>query len=196
MPAFLLRARTAVTNYRLGGLAKRNDFDPRDALLVFSDPRGGSTWITEMIQQIPRTAVVWEPLHLRYTDAFRELGFTWRQYIPEHAEWEEARAAFERVLRGQILNEKLGSASSIKEFAQADQLIVKLCRGNALLPWLVRQFEFRHKAGLPRSSPVCGCSVPASLRGMGLEVQGNGCSQGPIQRTLHRSRGLLEEPHH
>lgn len=145
MSRYLLRARKAYANARLNRLAKRNDFDPREALLIFSDPRGGSTWITEMIQHIPRTALVWEPLHLDYTDAFREIGFGWRQYIPEDAEWEEARATFEQIFRGRLLNEKIYDASTLDLLKQADRLIVKLCRGNALLPWLTRQFAFRHK---------------------------------------------------
>lgn len=145
MPDFLWHARKAYANLRLKARAKRNDFNPEDAMLIFSDPRGGSTWITEMVQQIPRTAVVWEPLHLHYTDAFRTLGFGWRQYIPEEAEWDEARRTFEQVFRGRLLNDKIYDSSDFGRLKEADRLIVKLCRGNALLPWLTRQFAFRHK---------------------------------------------------
>lgn len=152
MHSYVRRARKALANVRkayskrrLSAIAERNDFDPGEALMIFSDPRGGSTWITEMVQQIPRTAVVWEPLNLNSTDAFRKIGFGWRQYIPEDAEWEEARGTFEQLLRGRLLNESRHNLLSMDLHRQADRLIVKVCRGNALLPWLTRQFTFRHK---------------------------------------------------
>lgn len=192
MPAFLLRAHTAVTNYRLSRLAKRNDFDPRDALLVFSDPRGGSTWITEMIQQVPRTAVVWEPLHLRYTDAFRKLGFGWRQHIPEDAEWEEARAVFEQVLRGRLLNEKLCSITDVAQVARAEQLIVKFCRGNALLPWLVRQFEFRHKPVYLVRHPFAVAASQLRFGAWDWEFKGMGVPKGRFNERYLDHKDFLE----
>lgn len=145
MPDVAWHLKRRYADLRLRLLALQNDFDPDEALLIFSDPRGGSTWLAELIQEVPRTAMIWEPLHLDYTDAFRMLGFQWRQYIPDEAEWEEARRTFERLLRGRLLNGKLYDIDALDRLREANRPIVKFCRGTALLPWLTRQFAFRHK---------------------------------------------------
>lgn len=118
------------------------DFDPRKNLLIFSDPRGGSTWLTEMISQVPGTAVLWEPLHLRKVGLFNDVGFCWRQHIPEDEEWKEAEKAFRRVFRGKVLNRWI--CPSPGRFLKADRLVVKLCRANAMIPWLTKTFKFEY----------------------------------------------------
>lgn len=136
--------------YRLNALgvrviAKFKNFSPDQNFYIFSDPRGGSTWLTELIQQIPETAVLWEPLHLKYAKDFQDLGFNWRQHIPEEAEWDSARQEFERLLKGKNWNIFSSQMTTPVTLHQAKQLIVKFCRGNRLLPWLVKQFDFKYK---------------------------------------------------
>lgn len=41
-------------------------FQPEQALVIFSDPRGGSTWVSEVVNEVPRPFVYWEPLSPRY----------------------------------------------------------------------------------------------------------------------------------
>jgi hypothetical protein len=123
----------------------RNSFDPAGNLMIFSEPRGGSTWITETIAAVPRTAILWEPLFIKHVEAFRNLGFAVFQHIPEEAEWPEAEQAFERLLRGRILNYWTCRQTTMKAMRRADRLILKICRGNALLPWLTRKFAFRYE---------------------------------------------------
>ena len=191
MSRYLLRARKTYRDFRLGTLAKRNDFDPQEALLIFSDPRGGSTWIAEMIQWIPRTALVWEPLHLGYTDVFRRLGFHWRQYIPDDAEWEEARDTFERIFRGRILNEKLYNYADIDLLERADRLIVKFCRGNALLPWLTRQFDLRHKPIYLVRHPFAVVASQLRFGAWGAESTGVSIPEGPYNDLYTRHADFL-----
>lgn len=116
------------------------NFDPQKDLIIFSDPRGGSTWIMEMVNRLPRTAVLWEPLHLRKVKHFNTIGFAWRQYIPEGEEWPEAERAFSSVFNGKILNS--WTCQSPRRFLMANRLIIKLCRANAMIPWLTRTFKF------------------------------------------------------
>ena len=144
----LYRARKYLRNQhielKLRQALKNKCFVPEQSLLIFSDPRGGSTWLTQLINKIPRTAVVWEPLHLGEGSRFRALNFGWRQYIPREASWPEARLAFEKLLRGNHLNAYTTYLSNFNEYENAETLIYKFCRGNALLPWLVKQFDFRY----------------------------------------------------
>ena len=135
-------------------------FDPRESLIICSDPRGGSTWITEVVSRIPHTAVLWEPLNGRQVPYFRRLHFAWRdpladtdeyrhtsplvQHIPEDADWPEARIAFEQLLQGKVLNAWMGFMASPVDLVRAERLLVKFIHANALLPWLTRAFGFRY----------------------------------------------------
>lgn len=69
-------------------------FDDLSAHIIISgEPRGGTTWLMELLQKEVH-AIVWEPLLqdtlATYTnqDLVRELGLT--PYIPESTKWPEA----------------------------------------------------------------------------------------------------------
>lgn len=124
------------------GIFKFPVFQPEQNYLIFSDPRGGSTWLSEILNKIPNTAVIWEPINLRRTPEFEKLNFGWRQFIPENEQWNEAKNLLERSIKGNIPATTF--KHSINDFKKADKLIIKFVRGNALLPWLVNQFDFQY----------------------------------------------------
>lgn len=126
-------------------VSKLKNFDPEGNLLIFSEPRGGSTWMAETISQLPRTPVLWEPLHLRGVDHFKKAGLGWEQIIPEDADWPEAEKAFDELFRGKVLNDWLCSSSPPRDFLFAERMLIKFCRANAMLPWLTRKFKFKYK---------------------------------------------------
>ena len=126
-------------------MSKILNYDPINNFIIFSEPRGGSTWVTEIISLIPRTAIIWEPLHLDYAKNFREINFGWRQYIPENYKWDEAYYLFQKVFSGKILNTWTTQITDSRRLFNSKFLIIKFCRGNALLPWLTKQFQFNKK---------------------------------------------------
>ncbi len=119
-------------------------FPPEEHILIFAEPRGGSTWLAEIMSKLLRIPILWEPLHLRGVEHFKKAGLGWEQVIPEDAQWEEAKNAFEELLRGKVLNEWLCIASPPLRFLFAKRMLIKFCRGNALLPWLTRMFRFKY----------------------------------------------------
>lgn len=119
-------------------------FLPEDNILIFSYPRSGSTWLAEMINCLPRTALLWEPLHLRNVNKFRELGFGWRQYIPETEQWKEAEETFEKLFKGRYLNYWLSSREFPLKFCTSERMIIKFVRANGMLPWLTKNFVFNN----------------------------------------------------
>lgn len=116
-----------------------------DQILIFSDPRGGSTWLTEIIKSISNTAIIWEPLHLKYIPQLRELNFGWRQYIPEEVDWPQAKLLFKKILEGKIVNEWTMLYSTFFNYLSAETFIIKFCRGNMLLPWITRTFDLKYQ---------------------------------------------------
>lgn len=124
---------------------KMRGFKPEDAIVLSCDPRSGSTWLSELLVSTTPSAVIWEPFHLDKVPRAREIGFSWRQYIPADADWPEAERFIRDVLTGQVVNEWTGWANPVREFISAQQLIVKCCRANAFLPWMVRRIQFRRR---------------------------------------------------
>lgn len=132
-------------NKMIGILSKHKSFEVNNGFYIFSDPRGGSTWLTEIIKNVPHTAIVWEPLHLKYSNTFDSIGFQWRQFIPENVCWSEARVRFEQLLEGKDWNVFSSQMTNPLEFFLAKHLIIKFCRANRLLPWFVNQFQPKYK---------------------------------------------------
>ncbi len=126
-------------------LSQLKTFRLEQNFYIFSDPRGGSTWLTELIHSIPSTAILWEPLHLQYAKNFKRLEFGWRQYIPEGKEWSEARDEFEKVIKGKDWSIFSAQMATPLKLWMAKCLIVKICRGNRLLPWFTNQFDLKFK---------------------------------------------------
>lgn len=130
------------------------NFDPRGNLILCSTPRGGSTWLAELLSQVPQTALLFEPLHLWRKSPFSDLHFCGYQPIPEHADWPEARAAFDAVFRGRFVNGWTGHGSSVLAFLLAKRMLVKMVRANAMLPWLIRNFQFLNRPVLLVRHPL------------------------------------------
>ena len=144
---------------RLARLQGHMQANPSKAILLFASPRGGSTWLEEMLATIPRTATIWEPLDLDRGTGFHELGFGWRQHIPDGSRWPEAEEQFKELFSGKVLSPYLAQATTPAELRAADRLIVKFVRGHLLLPWLVERFALPKPVLLVRHP----CAVVASM---------------------------------
>lgn len=139
----------SLTNsYKLNALVKGvapylNNIPPQNNIMIFSDPRGGSTWLAEILRDSLELPVLWEPLFLRdkKNRMFNRLGFGWRQEIPDHAEWAEAYHAFDKLFRGKVLTEWTTRLSKPTDFIMNDALICKFCRANGMAVWLTRKFQ-------------------------------------------------------
>ena len=126
--------------------AEKKIYDLRNNHYIFADPRGGSTWLMEIIQHITGEPVIWEPLDLKLkNNPFHALNFDWRQFIPSDEKWPEAKKVFSLLFEGRILEKNILDHSSISQLNNSSTLLFKICRGNALLPWLTENFEFKYQ---------------------------------------------------
>lgn len=129
-------------HWRYLNLARTIRFDPGKARIISGDPRGGTTWVAQLLNQLPGSALIWEPLMVSKVREVRELGFQWRQYIPENETWPEAREVLEKILGGRLLSPYLCQQTTPQQLQDARYLLVKFCRANQLLPWLTQQLDF------------------------------------------------------
>ncbi|NET34313.1 MAG: sulfotransferase [Cyanothece sp. SIO1E1] len=135
-----LRRRLKSQLYELA--ISRQRFQLSESLLVFGDPRGGTTWFMEVLSHIPNTIMLEEPLHVNDGCFPKALNFGWRQPIPRGTHWKEATNAFARVLSGKEISLSALRPNSLQRLWWGKRLVVKFARGNALLPWLCDQFHF------------------------------------------------------
>lgn len=119
----------------------RNNIDPKKSILIFSNPRGGSTWLAELLKTIPGSSLIWEPLMKGHLKEFNDLDFYWHQPIPENADWPEAKEAFRKLLNLEIKSRQIYSRENQFQFPFSRHFIFKFCYGNMLLPWVVNNFE-------------------------------------------------------
>lgn len=143
MHTLLYTVRTWLLKGICGGVGRTASFNPLENFIVFSDPRGGSTWLAEILLQVPRTALLWEPLNVALVPHFVDLGFSLRQHIPRSADWAEARDRFDALFRGEAIDHT--TCRQPLRYLTAERMVVKICRGNALLPWLTRSFDFTYE---------------------------------------------------
>lgn len=107
----------------------------RRPLLLAGSGRSGTTWLVEMLNWRGDHRVIWEPLNVEQVEATRAIGS--RRYLPAEADAAAERAAFSRVLAGQVRGPWIDSFN--KQWIYRRRL-VKVIRGNLMLPWVRRQF--------------------------------------------------------
>ena len=127
-------------------IVKLKKYDSSNNHYIFSDPRGGSTWLMEIIKEITNEPVVWEPLHLKIkNNPFNNINFGWRQNIPENVEWNQAKELFDGLFSGEILVDNVMQNSNLSEILKSKSLLFKICRGNSVLPWIIKNYSFKNK---------------------------------------------------
>ena len=120
------------------------NLDYKESLLIVSEPRGGSTWLLELLATIPESATIFEPFHSNYGLYHKSETYQWGTYFdPEHAE-EVHLKEWQEAISGNLVNPYVVSRSDIREYMMAKRMIVKMIMGTAFLPWMVNQLDFKY----------------------------------------------------
>lgn len=135
--------------YRLGRRYQRLqgtlNVSPRDVQLLFAAPRGGSTWLSEVLSRIPGSAPLIEPLHLHHATFAKDLNQGWHPSPPSPEEAPRVKAAFQRLFKGDVLDVWTCHDTTPEDLVAAERLLIKFCRASALLPWITETFPLRYK---------------------------------------------------
>lgn len=140
---------------------KRNFHHYRDgkipAVVVFASPRGGGTWITEMIGCIGKSWIVHEPFNVRSQFVRRELGVERFSELYDPANLDSIEGYFQKILEGRFTELRVWPWERGYSF-NTNRIIVKL--NQALLnrmDWFVDRFSIyavhltRHPIAVARS---------------------------------------------
>ena len=137
-----------------GDALVKHQFDPLKAIIICSETRGGSTWLMELLGQIPNSTTLWEPFYPGKGVLPAKFNLGWRPNIEEFDEEPEIKSIIESILRGRLTNRYVLSETTLTKSKQADQLVIKFTRAHLMLPWLTRQFHFHYKPILLLRHPV------------------------------------------
>ena len=134
---------------------KRYSID--QSIIIFSEPRGGSTWLMEILNHLPKTAINWEPFHDKLGVVPKTPNWSIRPYWSIDSKQEENFKIVKSILDFSRFNSWTLAISPLNELLKADTIITKFVRGNAILPWIINNFEFKNKPILLVRNPIDTC---------------------------------------
>lgn len=134
---------------------KNRRYTAANTVALFAQPRSGSTWLAEILQAIPRSIILNEPLwrsplntcgalpapSAGRVDEVRKLNFYFNQPIPEPAGWPAAESFFDKLLKGGVCKLGLYDLNDFKQLKPAQNFIVKFCYGHLLFHWFLARFN-------------------------------------------------------
>jgi hypothetical protein len=135
---------------------KSNQLEPSKNIVITGSPRSGTTWLAEILSKKKGSFMLFEPLSLTGVKRVKEIGFDWRQHIPEDAKWTEAEHYFTDLLNGKHLTPWMLSHSDKNKLKDANYFILKFVRANLLLPWFIKNFK-------PQKLPIYIVRNPLSV---------------------------------
>lgn len=130
-------------------------FKAEDSIVIFSSPRGGSTWLMQSMGKTPRTIINWEPFHPDH--GIIPKGENWGRFpfLPADVINDRYREVFD-----EMLSMKRNSLWTL-EFAEGilfkTRVITKFVRANALLPWILQNFKFKSMPIYLLRHPIATC---------------------------------------
>lgn len=134
---------------------ERQDYGRHNTICVFSQPRSGTTWFTNLLLSIPCSLKIDEPLFRGFFDPeemphsgigkikeLDHLNFYYHQPIPEDADFPEATRFFDNLFKLKYINPYLLEENSYLRMFHPNTFIFKFNEGNLLVNWLIKNFNF------------------------------------------------------
>lgn len=139
-------------------LLLRRQHDLSNTIVLTGLPRSGTTWLGEILNTLPNSAMLFEPLHLRFVPEAAAAGFTWNNLIHPDEDKPEAVTFMRNVLSGRVLNVWTARDLKISNCLNTEFFIVKFVRAENLLSWMAANFPIRKPLFLIRHP----CAVVSS----------------------------------
>lgn len=136
---------------------ERHHHNKSNTIALFANPRSGSTWLTKLLHEIPKSLVIDEPLwrgnyrtdrthvdsNMGKLKAVEELNFYFNQPISVQASWPEAELFFEELLDLKILHPEILNETSLEGLGEAETFLFKFNYANLMMPWIVNKFDIK-----------------------------------------------------
>ncbi|UAB81226.1 sulfotransferase [Marixanthomonas sp. SCSIO 43207] len=130
----------------------------KNTIVICSEARGGSTWLMELLSNIPNSIINWEPLHVTNGVIASNLKLGWRPLIYKDNNDNTIKKKFEKIFMLKTYNKWTLRYVDIAHLKGAKYVITKFVRFNQSLPWLVHQFPaLQHKPIFLLRHPITTC---------------------------------------
>lgn len=136
---------------------KYKKFNASDSIIIFSESRGGSTWLMEMLRDALNICINWEPLHVNSGVVPIEFKLGWRPFIPKENSDDIYKSLFRNIHEFKIHSKWTRQYLSLKQLIRSKQVLVKYVRANLLVPYLLDKFEFRYPPIFLIRHPIDTC---------------------------------------
>lgn len=132
-------------------------FKAEESISIFSEARGGSTWLMELLNQSLDVCINWEPLHLEKGIIPDKYNFGFRPFLPIDYNDEELKRVFKKIYTLKVSNEWTNRFTGIKKLINAERVLVKYVRANMLLPYILNNFYFKYPPIFLIRNPIDTC---------------------------------------
>ena len=114
----------------------------KESIFIFSEPRGGSTWLMEILSELPNTAAIFEPFHSHYgaLDVYN-----WGDHFFSDEKWIAGKHGIDKILNANKFDSYQLERSPWYKLIKANNFIFKCVMGTPILPWIVTNYEFKYK---------------------------------------------------
>jgi len=110
--------------------------------VISGSPRGGTTWLYEVIEKNSSGFGIWEPLHPKSVqDFYKDTNQWFHKFVPANEKNYELEKYFTALLKGEFITESLLQKNSkFRTYKSTSFLLQKYCRLSPLLPWFNHHF--------------------------------------------------------
>jgi hypothetical protein len=138
-------------------ILKIKGFKSSESIIIFSEARGGSTWLMEIMATLLPVCINWEPLHVNKGVVPKNKNFGWVPFIHPSDANPFYYSLFKKIHEYRIYSDWTLILCSIKKSIKAKYVLTKYVRANMLVPYLIRNFEFNHKPIFLIRHPIDTC---------------------------------------
>ncbi|MFC5195465.1 sulfotransferase [Bizionia hallyeonensis] len=133
-------------------------YNMADAIIIFSEARGGSTWLMELLKHIPGVIINWEPLHVNRGVVPKAYKLGWRPCILPDSTDTKHVTLFSKIFRFSVFNTWTTRYVFWKDLKHSKHVLTKFVRANQSLPWVVATYpELKHKPVFLLRHPIATC---------------------------------------
>lgn len=112
------------------------------SIVISGHPRGGTTWLKEVICHNQNLFDLWEPLHPKILSEYARTQIDYFPYfLPEKNKNDLLLKYFSDITQGKYISEKLLQQNErFKDYNRCNTILIKFCRLSPLLPWVRAHF--------------------------------------------------------
>ena len=155
------------------------------AIPIVGSGRSGTTWLGEILSEIPGSALLFEPLHLKQVPEAAAAGFSWSAHVRPGTDWPQGEEYLKDVLRGNLITEWTAKDMVLNPEHPPTFIVAKFIRANRLLGWFCEC--------IPTRKPVLILRHPCAVVASQLREGSWNNKPKPILPSVYRDFPVFEK---